>query len=39
MCDTFGTIQTVSKILKDVGAKDIIVAVTHGYYQIPQWKD
>ena len=35
MCDTFGTIQTVSKILKDVGAKDIIVAVTHGILSDP----
>ena len=35
MCDTFGTIQTVSKILKDIGAKDIIVAVTHGILSDP----
>ena len=35
MCDTFGTIQTVSKILTEVGAKDIIVAVTHGVLSGP----
>jgi ribose-phosphate pyrophosphokinase len=35
MCDTFGTIQTVSKILTNAGAKDIIVAVTHGILSDP----
>ena len=35
MCDTFGTIQTVSKILTDIGAKEIIVAVTHGILSDP----
>ena len=35
MICTFGTIQTVSKILTDIGAKEIIVVVTHGILSDP----
>jgi len=35
MCDTFGTIQNASRKLKEEGAKNVIVLVTHGILSGP----
>jgi ribose-phosphate pyrophosphokinase len=35
MIDTFGTINSAAKILEDHGAKDIVVAATHGILSHP----
>ena len=35
MCDTFGTIQKATKCLINNGAKDVILAITHGIFSGP----
>ena len=35
MCDTFGTVQKATNCLMENGAKDVILAVTHGIFSGP----
>jgi ribose-phosphate pyrophosphokinase len=35
MIDTFGTIDTASKLIQEAGAKGLIVAATHGIFSGP----